>query len=158
MRGTEASFQRLHASFSAKFAPQRSSKHLSGLLKPHVAPYDSYSIIRPSWARSSFTRRVSQVAFIVGSLLVVQAQESAAPAPRLRGALHTGRRIGSGSARHAASARGCRRWCCVTRPPPRARPARESAPNRAVSPAWHGACGADGPYVGRFPRYPPPGS
>src|SRR5882672_1460541 len=47
MRVTEASVHRLHASFSAKFAPQRPSKRLSGLLKPHVAPYDSYAILRP---------------------------------------------------------------------------------------------------------------
>ena len=52
MRVTEASVHRLHASFSAKFAPQRPSKRLSGPLKPHVAPYDSYSILRPSCARS----------------------------------------------------------------------------------------------------------
>jgi len=48
MRVAEASVYRLHASFSAKFAPQRPSQRLSGLLKPHVAPCDSYSILRPS--------------------------------------------------------------------------------------------------------------
>jgi hypothetical protein len=47
MRGTEASFQRLHASFLAKFAPQRPSTPLSGLRKSHVAPYDSYATLRP---------------------------------------------------------------------------------------------------------------
>jgi hypothetical protein len=46
---TEASLHRSRASFSAKFVPQRHLKHLSGLLKRHVAPYDSFSILGPTW-------------------------------------------------------------------------------------------------------------
>src|SRR5216117_1061821 len=63
MRVTEASVHRLHASFSAKFAPQRPAKRLSGLLKQHVAPYDSYSILRPRWNATSIacTRKCRSV-------------------------------------------------------------------------------------------------
>ena len=45
--GTEASSYRRHTSFSAKFALQLRSEPLSGLLKPHVAPYNSFSILGP---------------------------------------------------------------------------------------------------------------
>src|SRR5438046_3067054 len=37
--------------FSAKFAAQRRSNHLPGLIAPHVAPYNSFSILGPKSAQ-----------------------------------------------------------------------------------------------------------
>jgi hypothetical protein len=47
MRIIEAPFSRLYSSFSAKLTLWMPSKHLSELVKPHVAPYGSFSILRP---------------------------------------------------------------------------------------------------------------
>jgi hypothetical protein len=47
MRIIETSFHGGHASFSAKFTSRRASKRLPELQKRHVAPYNSYSILRP---------------------------------------------------------------------------------------------------------------
>src|SRR5262249_52014823 len=63
--GTEASFRRLQTSFSAKLAPQWHFKHLSGLLKRHVAPYDSFSILGPNFSQTIGTPVYTQGAHYI---------------------------------------------------------------------------------------------
>jgi hypothetical protein len=46
-------FRRSQASFSATFAPPQHAEHLSELLKRHVAPYDSLSLLGPIWVNPS---------------------------------------------------------------------------------------------------------